>query len=172
LIPTEENLVPAHEARVSLVGDQAVLDLSVFDDNGANSQYRYSIGSKGEKFAGSLAKLAPGHYQATLPIAKPGDYRIDMTEDRGGRQIAFPPVGYSFSFAQKTELPRPEFNTRLLTRMAQATGGDINPKSLDKLMKVRTAKSYQPLRQRLIMLAFGLFMLEVALRKFAFAEPD
>jgi len=56
--------------------------------------------------------------------------------------------------------------------MAQATGGEINPKSLDRLIKSRVATSYQPLRQGFMMLAFGLFLLEVAMRKFAFAEPD
>jgi recombinational DNA repair protein (RecF pathway) len=56
--------------------------------------------------------------------------------------------------------------------MAQATGGEITPKSLDKLTKSSVFKSYLPLRQGLIMLAFGLFLLEVAMRKFAFAEPD
>ncbi len=172
LSPTEENLVPAHEARVSFAGNQAVLDLSIFEDGGANSQYRYSIGGKAEKFAGSLAKLAPGHYQATLPVTNPGDYRIDMIEDRGGRQIAFPPVGYTVTYAPNTEMPRPAFNTQLLARMARATGGEISPKSLDTLTKIHVAKSYQPVRQGLMVLAFGLFLVEVALRKFAFAEPD
>ena len=172
LSPTEESLVPTHEARVSFAGNRAVLDLSIFDDSGANSQYRYSIGAKAEKFAGSLTKLASGHYQATLPVTNPGDYRIDITEVRGGRQIAFPPVGYTVTYSHSTEMPRPEFNTQLLTRMAQATGGEINPKSLDRLIKSRVATSYQPLRQGFMMLAFGLFLLEVAMRKFAFAEPD
>ncbi len=172
LILTEENLVPAHEARVNILGNRALLDLSIFDDRGANSQYRYSISGKTEKLAGSLAKLAPGHYQTTLPVAKPGDYRIDLLEDRGGRQIAFPAVGFSFPYARNSEIPRPEFNTRLLSRMAQATGGEINPKLLTELTQSRVAKSYQPLRRGFMILTFWLFLLEVALRKFALAEPD
>jgi hypothetical protein len=172
LSPIEENLVPAHEARVNVLGNRAILDLSIFDDTGANSQYRFSISGKAEKFAGSLAKLASGHYQATLPVTNPGDYRIDLVEDRRGRRIAFPPLGYSFPYTHKTEMPRREFNTPLLSRMAHATGGEITPKSLDKLIQSSVSKSYLPLRQGLIMLAFGLFLLEVAMRKFAFAEPD
>jgi len=172
LSPTEENLVPTHESRVSFNGSRAVLDLSIFDDSGANSQYRYSIASKTEKFAGSLTKLAPGHFQATLPVSNQGDYRIDMTEDRGGRQIAFPPVGYSLPYGQNSEMPKPEFNTQLLSRMARATGGEMSPKSLDRLTKQQMTKSYTAVRQGLIMLAFGLFLLEVSMRKIAFAEPD
>lgn len=172
LIPIEENLVPAHEARVSLSAARAVLDISIFDDSGANSQYRYAISGKNEKFTGNLVKLVPGHFQANLPITVPGDYRIDLTEDRGGRLIPFPPVGYSFPYAPKNELPRPDYNTQLLTRLAQTTGGEINPKSLDKLTNKRVSKSQKPLRQGLIALAFGLFLLEVGLRKLIFAETD
>jgi hypothetical protein len=95
-----------------------------------------------------------------------------VTEDRSGRLIPFPPVGYSFPYAPKFELPRPDYNTRLLTRLAQATGGEINPKSLEKLQINNISKNQQPLRQGLITIAFGLFLLEVALRKLIFAEPD
>ncbi|MGH7816279.1 MAG: hypothetical protein ACREOR_02725, partial [Candidatus Binatia bacterium] len=64
------------------------------------------------------------------------------------------------------------FNTRLLSQMAQATGGEISPKSLEKITKNSTAKSYQALRQPFIVLTFCLFLVEVAMRKFAFGEPD
>lgn len=172
LSPSEENLVPSHEARVSFTENLSVIDLSIYDDSGANSQYRFTATGKGGKSEGVLTKLAPGHYQATLPLTALGDYRIDLTEDRAGRRVAFPPVGYTLSYDQTSELPRPEFNTQLLSRMAQATGGEINPKSLDKITKTTLSKSYRETRQELIMLVFCLFLFEVAIRKFAFAEPD
>jgi len=172
LSPSEENLVPTHEARVSLSENRSVLDLSIYEDSGANSQYRFSATGKGGKSEGALAKLAPGHYQANLPLTTPGDYRIDLTEDRGGRQIAFPPVGYTLSYDQTSELPRTEFNTQMLSRLALATGGEINPKSLDKITKTTLSKSYRNARQGFIIAAFCLFLLEIAIRKFAVAEPD
>jgi Mg-chelatase subunit ChlD len=172
LIPAEENLVPAHEARVSMVGDQAVLDLTIFDEGSANSQYRYSAGGKADKHSGNLIKMVPGHYQATLPITKTGEYRIDLTEERAGRSIAFPPVGYSFTTAPKSEFVRPDFNLRLLSRLAQATGGEVSPKSLEKLMKSSSSKTMSGLRQELIIAVFALFLVEIAVRKFALGEPD
>jgi Mg-chelatase subunit ChlD len=172
LSPREENLVPTHEARVSLSENRSVLDLSIYDDSGANSQYRFSANGKGGKSVGILAKLAPGHYQANLPLTTPGDYRIDLTEDRGGRQIAFPPVGYTLSYDQTSELPRPQFNIQLLSRLALATGGEINPKSLDKITKTTLSKTYRNSRQGFIIAVCCLFLLEVAIRKYAFAEPD
>jgi Ca-activated chloride channel homolog len=175
LSPPEENLVPAHEARVSFVENQSVLDLSVFDEPSANSQYRFTLTGKAGKSEGILNKLAPGHFQVVLPISQPGDYRVDLLEDRGGRKIAFPPIGYTLPYDISRELPRPDFNTRLLVRLAEATGGETNPKPLvtrNVNSRDMVTKTYQSLRQPFIILAFCFFLLEVAVRKFLFAEPD
>ena len=171
LAPPEENLVPSHEARVTFSENQSVLDLSIYEEVAANSQYRFTLGGK-SKAEGALTKLAPGHYQTVLPAREPGDYRIDISEDRAGRRIAFPPVGYSLAYPLNSELPRPDFNTRLLARMAEATGGEINPASNQTQAQINTIKTYAPLKQPLIILACCLFLIEVALRKFVFAEPD
>jgi len=86
--------------------------------------------------------------------------------------ISFPPIGYSFPYVAKGEFSRPEFNTGLLARLAQATGGEINPKPLEKLTKSSVSKDHEPLRKGIIPLAFCLFLLELVVRKFTFAEPD
>src|SRR6185503_11653762 len=108
LVPVEENLVPTHEARVSFSENRSILELSIFEEVGANSHYRFSLSGKAGKTEGALARLAPGHYQAVLPASQPGDYRIDIVEDRGSRRIPFPPVGYSLAYPLNAELPRPE----------------------------------------------------------------
>jgi Ca-activated chloride channel homolog len=172
LSPPPENLVPAHEIRVSYLENRAVLDLSIYDDASANSQYRVMVNGKGVKAEAILTKLAPGHYQLPLPISQPGDYRIDLTEERGGRRIPFPPIGYTLSYDLSGEVPRPEFNTRLLSRLAQATGGEINPRSVPAQANTTITTTYQPIKEPFLILAFCLFLLEVALRKFVFAEPD
>jgi len=173
LVPVEENLVPTHEARVSFSENRSILELSIFEEVGANSHYRFSLSGKAGKTEGALARLAPGHYQAVLPASQPGDYRIDIVEDRGSRRIPFPPVGYSLAYPLNAELPRPEFNVRLLTRMAEATGGELNPKANNpSAVPTTISKTLTPVKQPLILLAFCLFLLEVALRKLVFAEPD
>ncbi len=172
LVPVEENLVPAHEARVTFAENRPILDLSVFEESSANSQYRFTVTGKGGKSEGFLTKLAPGHYQAVLPVSEPADYRIDVVEDRGGRRVPFPPVGYTLAHDLKSEVPRAEFNTSLLARMAEATGGEINPRPAQARPSTSVTKSYAPLKQPLIILVFCLFLIEVAIRKFAFAEPD
>jgi hypothetical protein len=172
LIPVEENLVPIHEARVSFSENRSILDLFIYEEVAANSHYRFSMIGKNGKAEGVLTKLAPGHYQTTLPASEPGDYRIDIQEDRGSRHISFPPVGYSLPYSSHSELPRPDFNTRLLARIAEATGGEINPKSKDTQSTTLVSKTSSSLKQPLIVLAFCLFLIEIALRKLVFAEPD
>jgi hypothetical protein len=128
---------------------------------------------KGGKSDGSLKKLAAGHFQAALPISAPGDYHIEISEERKNRQIPYPSIGYTLSsYIFDSEIPRPEFNNSLLAKLAQGTGGEINPKPSDTMRNQELSSSYKPVRQPLIVMAFLLFLLEVALRKLLFTEPD
>jgi hypothetical protein len=170
--PKDDIEIPVHEARVSFTNNRSILDLSVYEDSSANSQFRYSLTGKGAKTEGTLAKLAPGHYQAIMPITLAGSYRIDLIEERGGRRIPFPPIGYSLAYDLSTELPRSDFNTGLLIRMAETTGGEINPKPWDGARTVGLTKVYHPVRQPLIIFALALLLLEIAFRRFVFGEAD
>lgn len=172
LNPVEENLVPQHEARVNYAYGQSILDLTVFEENSANSLFRFSISGKSGKTDGTLGKLAPGHFQSVLPANASGDYRIEITEERAGRRIAFPPVAYTLAYDRTTEMPRPEFNYRLLSRLAEGSGGEINPQSPDSLRRESLTKSFQPVRQPLVILALLLLFFEIALRRLYLGESD
>ena len=169
--PSEER-VPLHETRVSLSANQPILDLFVYDEVTADSQFRFSVIGRGSKSEGILRKLAPGHYQAPLPISAPGDYRIELAEERRERRIAYPPVGYTLPYDRESEIARPNFNTDLLVQLAQATGGEVNPEPPATATKQSVTRSYQPVREPLIVLAFVLFLLEIATRKLILAETD
>jgi hypothetical protein len=171
LRPPEEP-IPAHEARVSIAEDQPVLDLYVYDEASLNSRFRFALSGKGSKSDGALKKLADGHFQAALPIHAPGDYRLEITEERNGRQIAYPPVGYTLSHVLDSEMPRRDFNTNLLAKLAQSTGGEINPKPAGISTQRELTSSAKPMRQPLIVTAFLLFMFEIALRKLFLMEPN
>ena len=171
LRPSEEP-IPLHEARVSLSASQPVLELFAYEEASADSQFRFSVIGKSGRSEGTLRKLAPGHYQAELPISVPGDYRVELTEERRGRRIPYPPIGYTLPYDRESEIARPEFNTNLLIQLAQATGGEINPESPDKFQKQDVTRNYQPMRQPLIILAFVLFLLEIAARKLLLSEID
>ena len=164
--------MPLHEARVSYSGDQSILDLSVYEEGSANSQFRFSLSGKAGKTDGVLSKLAPGHFQVVLPATASGDYRVDLSEERNGRRIPFPPVAYTLAYDRSAEAPRPEFNYRLLARLAEGSGGEINPSAPNHLRRESLTKNYQPLRQPLLILAFLLLLGEIALRRWFFAESD
>ena len=167
-----EEAIPLHEARISLSRDRPILDLFIYDEGSAASQFRLSIEGKGSKREGVLSKLAPGHYQATLPISTPGDFRINLLEERQGRSIPFPPIGYTLPYDLANEQPRAEFNTDLLLKIAQASGGTINPRFPESIKNQNITKSYAAARQPTLIFAFMLFLIEVAARKLLFAEPD
>jgi len=172
LSPSEQNLIPLHEARVGFTGGQSILDLTVYEESSANSQFRFSIAGKSGKTDGALTKLAPGHFQVVLPASASGDYRIDLSEERAGQRIAYPPVAYTLAYDRSAEVPRPEFNYRLLARLAEGSGGEINPRSLDRLRRESLTKNFQPVRQPLLILAFVLLLVEIALRRLVFRESD
>jgi len=164
--------IPVHEARVNLAGGQPVLDLFVYEEASADSQFRFSVdGKEGGAAAGTMVKLAAGHYQSNLPIVAPGNYRITLSEDRRGRSIPFPPLGYTLPYDLTREQPRPDFNIELLTKMAQLSGGEINPPSLEGSKNQQVNKSYTPMRQPLVILALILFFLEIAFRNLVISEP-
>jgi uncharacterized membrane protein/uncharacterized protein YegL len=169
--PSEEP-IPLHEARVSLSANEPILDLFLYEQASADSQFRFSAVGKSGKSEGILKNLAPGHYQAPLPISAPGDYRIELSEERRGRKIVYPPVGYILPYDPRTEVTRPNFNTDLLLQFAQATGGEINPQTPATDTKQTVTRNDQPIRQPLIVLAFVLFLLEIAARKLLFSETD
>ena len=170
LRPSGESL-PSHEARVVISVSLPVLDLYLYEERSTESQFRFStVNTKGAKVEGLLQKLAPGHYQAPLPISVSGDYRIELTEERGGRRTAYPTVGYTLPYDLTSEIPRPDFNVQLLDQLAQATGGEINPKSSIDIMKPGVTQIYKPLRQTFIVLAFCLFLLEIAVRTLLVSE--
>ena len=169
--PPEEP-IPSHEARVSVAEHQPILDLFVYEEASLNSRFRFSLVGKGAKSEGALKKLADGHFQAALPIHARGDYRIEITEDRKNGQISYPPIGYTLSSTFDSELPRRGFHNDLLAKLANSTGGEINPRSLDTPKNREISSSSKPMRQPLIASAFLLFLFEVALRKLFFAEPN
>jgi hypothetical protein len=166
----EHDSIPLHEARVGLSANRPFLDLFVYDDISADSQFRFSVNGKESKTEGVLQKIAAGHYQVALPLTAPGDYRVELTEERRGRRVAYPSIGYTLPYDLNSELPRPDFNLPLLNALAQASGGEVNPKSIEYLQKQDFTNIYRPLRQALIMWAAALFLFEIVARKLFFSE--
>jgi hypothetical protein len=168
--PERESL-PAHEVRINMVEDQPVLDFYLYGQEFDGNVFRYSYSSP--KFAqgeGLLKRVAPGHYQSKLPFASPGDYRIEIKEERRGRLVGYPLVGYTLPLKAKGDVFKDGFNFPLLDQIAQSSGGAINsdpgqaPTMGYSVAKVTFLRSY------LIVLAVLVFLVEVLFRRFFLSE--
>jgi Ca-activated chloride channel family protein len=168
----ETEPIPHYEARVSLVGVRPVFDLYLYDDVSAASQFSISIPGKNGSTSTMLRKLAPGHFQSPLPISVPGEYKIELTELRRERRLELANLAYSLPYDANSERPQPFFNTDLLGQLAEASGGEINPPAGDAVAEAASRDHLTPTRTPLIALAFLLFLLEVAFRKFVLIEAD
>jgi hypothetical protein len=148
------------------------LDLYIYEESSAESQFRFSLTGKEGKQEGILKKLARGHFQISLPVVKPGDYRLEVTEERDGRRIGFSKAGYTLPYDLTVEMPQPSFNLPLLNQLARISGGEINPSTAQSFEKQSLTKTYQHTREYLIALAACLFFLEIAFRRLVLAEVD
>jgi uncharacterized membrane protein len=166
-IKPQREALPPHEARINQSGDQVLVDFYLYaaEFDGNPFSYAYT-GAKGVQGEGALKRLAPGHYQATIPLAAAGDYRIDVREDRRGRTISYPPLGFTRQTEVKAELPAGDFNTALLEQIAHGTGGTINPVAEPIRGRAETVPRAKTFHSYLILAAALLFLGEIFTRRF------
>jgi uncharacterized membrane protein len=165
LSPPKKSL-PPYEIRVNPSGDRPVMDLYLYREKDNGGLFRYSFSGMGVNGEGMLQKLAPGHYRTTLPFSTPGDYRITLTEERGEQKVPYPPLGYTLAFDPRAEIPKGSFNISLLERLAQATGGEMNPQERQELSAQEVVRTASPLRSYPIFVALALFLLEIIFGRF------
>jgi hypothetical protein len=79
-------------------------------------------------------------------------------------------VGFTATYDPKRELPRPDVNLALLTRLAEISGGEINPTSIEKVERQHTNTVHEPIRGLLIAFTFALFIVEIAVRRLFLGE--
>jgi Ca-activated chloride channel homolog len=165
LKPQREAL-PPHEARVNRSADQIVLDFYLYAGEFDGNPFRYAYaGPNGAKGGDALKRIAAGHYQAVLPRATAGNYRIDVKEERRGRTVSYPPLGYTEPEDIQDDVPARDFNVALLDRIARATGGTINPADEPRPAAAEAPQEAKPLHAHLILAAAVLFLGEIFVRR-------
>jgi len=92
---------PSARHQVSYSENRTVLDLSIYDEASANSHYRFAINGNPTKAQGYLDEISARALSSRLTHIAQGDYRIDLAEERGGRRIPFPAVGYTLAYDLK-----------------------------------------------------------------------
>ena len=167
----EREMLPAHEARINLVDHRPVLNFYLYSQESDGNIFRYSYsGSKDAQGDGLLKRVAPGHYRSELPFNAPGDYRVAPKEERRGRIVDYPIVGYTLPVEAKGDVFKDGFNLRLLEEIARSTGGTINPGPEKEQKTEYIAVKVTFLRSYFIFLAALLFLMEVFFRRFFLRE--
>lgn len=155
---------PAHEVRIDGARGATVMDLYVYGSE-ASGVFRYTVKNGARDRSGRLDQEAPGHYRAALPIDEPGVYRIEVVESRGGKNISYPPIGYTKRRDAGAEIPSSEANFELLEMLARATGGEVNALPASKGPVQTLVRVTTPLYMVPILAAALLFLFEVFVRR-------
>ena len=158
---------PAHEVRINPSGRGIVVDFHVWHEV-REGALRFAFEGPAGDGSGVMRRLAPGRHRAEFPAAGPGAYRIEVTEERSGGAVRYPPLGYTLARAPAPEAPRERFNRELLASLADATGGEVNfdPEGRAQAPAGRRVVSTEPLRAYTMMAAALLFLCEAFVRRF------
>lgn len=119
----------------------------------------------------TLAQTGPGTYEGRLPAPDRGTYIIALSPTQGSRALAPVIGGIARSVGQ--ELRRLSSNVELLRTIAQETGGRVlelkSPRTADLYTRENVApqRAAMPIWRTLLVLAMGVFILDVATRRIA-----
>ena len=126
-------------------------------------------GPDGSQAKVPMEKIAPGRYEARWPASQSGAWHAQVVFSKDGeaveRQALSAAAGYPAEF-----LPRPPDET-LLGRLAEKTGGSLNAPAAEIWTDNRKAAQEKELWPWLAMLALGLFLMDVALRRWPRPAP-
>lgn len=120
----------------------------------------------------TLPQVAPGRYEARIPVTQEGAYFINVIQqDQRGELLGARPAGFVVPYSPEYRDLRP--NPDLLTQLARATGGRVlsEPSESFAVEEASTGQARE-LWQWLLALAALLFMLDVAARRLRLAFVD
>ncbi len=157
------------QLKTAVDGQQATITVDSVDSNGlfinlADTRAQITD-PNGNHSTVRLQQVAAGRYQATMPVGKPGLYRVDVTQDRGDQTHGTEIGGFAVSFAP--EFPRLGSNDALLKGMAAMTGGKTiaDPSEAFSRDGLTPRSGWQPIWSYLLGLALLLLPIEVAVRR-------
>jgi Mg-chelatase subunit ChlD len=117
-----------------------------------------------ERSTHALAQRAPGRYEAHVPLSRYGSYTLRATHRRGERVVAQSQAVFSYPYSVEYAARPPD--GPLLERAARATsGGKLT--APDQLFDPAGERvlAHQETWPALVLLALGLFLLDVLLRR-------
>ena len=127
------------------------------------------VNSKGEEVSSSFKTTGPGQYEMTL-AAEPGNYFLQLNDESGEEAAGLFKTGISVPYSSEYQLL--DVNIPNLEKIAAAGGGKVLD-SVEELYRDDLPKSYTKsgISQWLLLIAFLLLFIEIALRRFGLLGP-
>ena len=145
------------DLRHQLKGNELLLDLAIYAENYTQAilaNVNYPDGSRKEI---ALQSSKPGKYQGKVSGLIPGRYQVDLVS--GKRKLT--PVAFYLAGDQLGERKGLGFNSTVLNKIANLSGGKINPSLEDLKTDVRTKSKKISLDTLLFAIALLLAMLSI-----------
>jgi Mg-chelatase subunit ChlD len=160
------------ELRVSVQGDgeRATVRVESFTPEGAfRNLLQTAVDVSRPEGSGQrvpLPQTAPGRYEGHFPLAGPGVYALQVTQtDDAGNVVAAETTGYALPYSPEYAIT--PANRILLERLAADTGGPVLRRPAEAWRRdTRQALQPQDVWKETLALALGLFVADVAVRRF------
>ena len=153
---------------------QAAIDAFTIDDRFDNKLVsKLSVSGPepgGETKTVPMRQIAPGRYEARLPLAEYGSFLLRAEHQRQQDNGTLAPVAVSYGHVSNpypTEYASFETDFGTLERVALATGGRSEPKEWRQLFdpEGEQIKYDQELWPRAVMAAIGIYLVDLLLRR-------
>ncbi|MEN3000318.1 MAG: VWA domain-containing protein [Armatimonadota bacterium] len=159
-----------YQINVRQEGGQAVVEMQAFTPEGEpinflQPEVRISF-PNGEGQTITLQQDAPGRYTGRFPLREVGDYLLTVIEKQPDGTVRTATRGYAVSYPPEYRFSRA--NLPLLTRIAEVTGGKLNPAPSQAFRPVtRRGSAVSDLWRQCLWLALMLMLLDITLRRVA-----
>ncbi len=157
-----------YQTSVRLAGGQAVVEMQAFTPQGEpinflQPEVRISTPSGG-KLDLQLQQVAPGKYSARFPIREMGDYLLTILERDPDGSTRVRTSGFSIPYPTEYRFSRA--NSPLIHRIAEITGGQVDPAPDQAFRPVqREGRSVRELWQNFLWLALALMLVDITVRR-------
>lgn len=157
-----------YQLTVRQEGGQAVVEMQAFTPEGEpinflQPELRVSTPS-GENLTLTLNQEAPGRYQGRFPLREIGDYLLTTVEKQPDGTVRTFTTGFAVPYPSEYRFTRT--NTPLLNRIAELTGGKVNPQPTEVFrLPTRQGRSVRDLWQSFLWLALLLLLTDITLRR-------
>jgi len=156
---TKDATIP-FELRSWVEGEEVIIDLSLFEEPGTADIKGTILSPAGDTSTVVFSQMRRGHFQARMPQASAGTYRATIS--LGG--AALPEVAWNLSGELFGERSYRKPNLSLLSELASASGGKLDPSANDLRPLLKQTSDVEPLEHLFLVCALLTLLLEIALR--------